>query len=194
MTTGYCFPILKDCTLKEFILGCARAVDYLAFMRDERMDAPIPDEAPGNQVESALQRLHEAQARQLALEGKTDDELRKVWATEEAGRRSRAEAMNAAAAAEAAKLEKMAEQVRSWNPPTPRHQSLKSFMLQQIDYSIPYRAKHRDLPLSIPFEKWKRDELGSLHAEVEDRQQDLKAAQARQADSTQWIKELKESL
>ena len=125
MEEGQAFP--------EFVLLCARAMGATIMMRDEPLDAPIPEFEPSDY---SSKRLAEARAELDRLIAMTGDERLAF------GQKKRDEAIERAKrylekdATENARLIEMRDQVSAWHPPTPDHVGLKEFMLDQINISM----------------------------------------------------------
>lgn len=134
MPTGYTATLMeKGQTFKEFIMGCARAFGALIEMRDSPNDAPIPDKFEPSDYHA--KRLIESREKLAKLKAMTDAEKEAFGQSEKAADIKRIEKWLEKDIAQNKRLEDMAAQVQVWNPPTPDHQGLKDFMLQQISIS-----------------------------------------------------------
>src|SRR5690349_4914266 len=136
MPTGYTAAITKDMPLETFVWLCARAFGALVTMRDDPMDAPIPQKLePSAHYRDSLER-----ARKRLLEVQ-------AWTPEDAladlvRRREQEDANMAKYRAEREETRRgyvrMLSLVEAWQPPTPDHWELKKFMLEQITGSIKF--------------------------------------------------------
>ena len=136
MPTGYTDVISNGVTFKDFVMQCARAMGACIMMRDDPPNAEIPErfepcdwnkkkfkEATASL--KILQCMGVAAAREKAgkeFKAKVADHVRQIEEKEELR----------------AKYLEMLVQVRQWQPPTPDHQGLKDFMIQQITDSIEF--------------------------------------------------------
>lgn len=135
MPTGYTAIIEENpnCTLKDYILRCSRAFGALISMKEDRLDAPLPDKlVPDSyyqkQYSLALEKLDAVKNLTLkevkvAVEREYQDKI--------ASRIDYIKTKNI----KTAQYDAMREEVKSWIPPSPKHEDLKTFMLQQLDIS-----------------------------------------------------------
>lgn len=194
MPTGYTADLYegKDVSLPQFVLTCARAFGATVTMRDEPLDAPIPDEfAPSDYHE---RRRAEARAALAEAEAWTDED-----AAREAGR-DYAKALAAYRESERKRLalkqryEAMLDQVLAWEPPTDDHVNLKTFMVEQLQESIrfdctPLPEPTREDPATYKARQVKRHtESIAYHA------REHAAEIARAEGRTQWVSALRQSL
>lgn len=136
MPTGYTSELHDgEQTFTDFVLTCARGMGALITMRDEPMDAPIPDEFTPS-MRYYLDSKASAEARLEALRAMTPEDIFRANQNDRA-------AVLAERAKEAVKrhdmrkrYEAMVAQVEAWEPPTEDHVGLKKFMLEQLHESI----------------------------------------------------------
>lgn len=133
--TGYTHHLIeKDLDFNGFVWCCARAFGALVLMRDDSMDAPIPEEFTPSKF--YVQQLRKAQSL-LEHWGNLNDHERRAWAEQHrreelaSWRERLAERVN-----ETRKLKTMLEQVEKWTPPTNDHAGLKTFMIEQLTTSM----------------------------------------------------------
>lgn len=124
----------KQATFAEFALRCARSFGALSSMRDDTLDAPIPDRIePTDYYYTKYQAAVETY---MHFESMTEEEaavaLRKVTKAFVKHRKESKEKNSA----ETAMYMDMLAQVIRWEPPTPEHRGLKRFMVEQIMASI----------------------------------------------------------
>lgn len=142
MPTGYTDGIKIDTPFADFALKCARAFGALIEMRDDPMDAPIPDEFPASNYHlENLERLiaEQDKAKSMTLEQATAEIERYNADQAKAG-----EEVRAKSAATRARYERMLDLASKWQPPTPAHQGLQDFMVQQITDSIKWDCHDED--------------------------------------------------
>jgi len=138
MPTGYTAMIEDGATFAQFLWGCAHAFGANGLLRDDGIDAPIPEYKPSEyekkQLDSALRRL-----RKLGKMSLTQAAL--LCQAEFDQQVKRNEETRLRYAQERAQYEAMRVQVEAWDPPTPDHAGLKAFMLEQIKISLPPTEK-----------------------------------------------------
>ncbi len=196
MPTGYTAELMeKGMEFKPFVLQCARAFGALIEMRDDPMDAPIPEKFEPDDYYT--KGLAEATQEQTRLQDMTDDEKIAFGVqTREENIASHQKSL-ANATTENERLSEMARQVKAWKPPTSEHNGLKEFMLDQIkismhdlSYSHQYlKEAEEKSPISyyasaVSSEAW----LIDYHTK-----ENLKECK-RAKDKTEWVKQLRMSL
>jgi len=134
MPTGYTADISKGITFNTFAMNCARAFGALVTMRDDPSDAPIPEAfSPSDYHSKAIATEREKLARLDTLSPlEAERGAAKEFDDAETARAVRL----ADRAALRAKYEAMLAAARAWVPPTPEHQGLHDFMVEQIESSI----------------------------------------------------------
>lgn len=196
MPTGYTARVMEtDISFRQFALSCARAFGALIEMRDDDMDAPIPEEFKPSPYYA--EHLAEARAEYGRLAEFDADAQAEFGSREkQAALKSQREYL-AKSREENASLKKMLEEVEAWAVPSPDHEKLKEFMIQQLTISF------HDL-------KWSEDSLQRIeekqpidfYNEALERalknipyyQKELLAEQSRVNERNEWLKQLRESL
>ena len=192
MPTGYTAAVVdgKITEFPEFALSCARASGALIMMRDDPMDAPIPDELKPepyskNQLEKAKARLAELNA--MTAE-QVQSACENAYATAQAGY----DAYEARCEEEDRRLKVMLGKVDLWEPPTANHVEMKKFMIDQLTISM--RGSYRSEPpvlLSPP--EWHEAEIKQAMKDVAyhagEHAKEIERAQGR----TEWLKALRSS-
>ncbi len=193
MPTGYTADVEsgKMTDFVDFAMRCAMAFGALITMRDDPMDAHIPDEIKPypwqkEQLEKAKKRLAEVQAMTLeeceaaalAARDKSAAE-HKRWIEEATTKNTR--------------YWEMMKQVEKWTPPTPNHEEMKNFMQQQLQTSMYSVPEGKEFPL-LSGEEWKQQELARVQGSVEYYTQEWSQECARAEGRTEWIRDLKMSL
>ena len=196
MATGYTSRIKDGATFRDFALICARGFGALVMMREESLDAPIPEEfAPSDyhqkelaKAEAELAKLNlltvEAAAH-LALEAYDNDVAITKGSLEVDD-----ELM--------AQYEAMLRQVNQWQPPTSDHTGLKDFMIQQIESSIKFDG-HREYHLAHPpellsGEEWIEKKTAGLTRDTQYHTAQHQEELERTASRNKWVKDLRGSL
>lgn len=194
MPTGYTAPV-GDGTVTEFqqfALQCARAFGALITMRDDPMDAPIPDEfTPSThhteQLAKATTRLAELQAmtpEQIAAAAHEAETTRiqqeREWAAERAQKKARYEAMLAHA--------------NAYVPPSEDHENFRQFMIDQLTESIRFDCPDCEIAPECSPEEWHAAALKSAEWSIQYHTEEGEQEVVRAAGRTQWIQQLKASL
>ena len=196
MPTGYTADVQrgKITDFPAFALLCARAFGATISMRDDGMDAPIPDEFQPSQHYAEWAR--EERARLDALLAMTPDEITAA--------RDEAEAKRAASLAEAeerraqelARYEAMLAAVKAWVPPTPEHVGLQAFMVEQLRESIRFDCgpvTYNSAPLPPPAE-WHAIQIKNTAANLDRNLRSQREEEERVAGRNAWVRSLRQSL
>lgn len=199
MPTGYTDAIKIDTPFSDFALRCARAFGALIEMRDDPMDATIPDEfaASSYHLEKLEQLITEQdRAKTMTLE-QAKEEIKAYNANQERGgaevRKKSAETR--------ARYERMLDLVSKWQPPTSEHQGLQDFMVQQITDSIKWDCHDSDdfveryyAPFSGTPAQWIAQAQERAAKDIEYHKKHHAEDCERARSRTAWVKALKESL
>lgn len=192
MPTGYSYPIEEDenYTFKEYLLSCARSCGALHSMRDKRKDAPLPDSIEPEPYH--LEELEKAKAKLENLEAMTDEQKELAATAQYARALKFATEANESVGVKRSRYEAMLTKVIAWVPPTPEHDELKKFMIEQIQTSFPTYIV--DLPKRMTGAEWAVEEHKDLATDIfyRERKSTEQVAWARKA--TAWVKALKESV
>lgn len=193
MTTGYTAIIEKKpgTTFAEFAMRCARGIGYLSCMCDHSLDTPIPEVIEPSAY--AEERLGEARAKLARAGAMTLDEA-DALAGEEYERYAAATAkLNAERGALRATFAAMRAKVEAWQPPTPNHEVLKRFMLDQIDGErVPDEVFVT--PARQTAAEFKATEIHSATEDVEHWERKTQMARESAAEANDWLRALRESL
>lgn len=196
MPTGYTADV-QDGTvtdLRTFALRCARAFGALIDMRDEHLDAPIPDVLPA----------HTSYYETSLANAKTD--LAKLSAMDEAAIAAAAEAYNAERLAyfnenrqktadQKARYEAMLAKVEAWTGgPT----ELKEFMIEQLRESIRFDTSGypgSDVPPeTLTADQWFTAESERIARDIAYAEKNIAEEQERTAARNKWLADLRASL
>jgi hypothetical protein len=138
MPTGYTEIIERrdDLTFREFALRCARGMGACIHQRDEGMDVLPRAEEPRPQdsrVGYHVAAKAKGEARLNELRGMSHEQARALWRAErEKAAHDNEESLRKCAALEE-KYMAMRDAALAWNAPSPEHEGLRRFMLEQID-------------------------------------------------------------
>jgi len=199
MPTGYTAIIEEGCTFEDYILRCARGMGALITMRDMPMDAPIPDvfePSPFYKDE-----LEKAKKEYEALCSMTVPEIERAAIAQYQNRKKGAEEGLAKEDEINKRYERIRAEVEAWVPPTPDHDGLKRFMLEQIDLctrnkmSSYYAQRLMELrEEKVDAQKWFEARKKDLLDSVERYARKWEEEKERCAERTKWVQELKKSL
>ncbi len=182
-------------SFEKFTLQCARAFGALIEMRDDPMDAPIPESFTPSTYHTERAKVLEREI--AALEAMTNEQriaygvakIERSLASLHDGLRKNTD--------ENARLDAMASQVQAWQPPSKDHEGLKKFMLEQIaisrDRSDYYHERIAELKAMHPLQIW-RDEVQSSKDFLASNQKSDREEIERCHGRTQWVRQLRESL
>ena len=196
MATGYTADV-KDGKISDFrvfAMRCARAFGALVEMRDDSLDAPIPEAfepstyhtnalATARAALARLQRMTVIQANRAAE--KAHAEAMREW--ERAQRTREIERTRYAA---------MLAKVRAWQPPSSDHVPLKKFMVEQLEESIRFDcgdvSEWKPKPLNGA--AWLAKEIERAQSDVAYHEEHLAEDIKRAAERTRWVQQLRDSL
>lgn len=182
-------------TLKQFAMRCARQFGALIDMRDEPLDAPIPERFEVDEYYRKNYERAKADYENFIANPPTDEELEKKYNDYVAEETEKAKRENEKRRILRERYNVMRVKVSKWIPPTPEHENLKSFMIQQLEDSLDWDCDEYEL--NIP----NRDEWietffspDSLRRRMYSRLEDLQKESVRVEERNRWLKSLRESL
>jgi len=192
MPTGYTAKLYdgEDVSFKDFLLGCAHAFNFR--MRDLPIGSEIPEPKMDDYYVKAVERDTERLATAKALT---------IEQAQQAASDTYVAALNAAANAELERLDhvkqynKMVAEVRAWVPPTPAHQGIKDFMLQQIGVSKhgDYMSKYVDEAKAKTPEVYFLSALSSATRDIKYHAEEHAKEVARTNERNEWSDQLSRS-
>lgn len=173
----------EDVTFSDFVMGCAGAFDE-------------SDESEADKYHDYVTQLEKAKADLARIEKWDDVEAdrqaqlaydralreRKEWLIELSAKRERYEVMLA--------------QVEVWTPPTPEHEALKSFMINQLERSIASDCKTNGVSdfVCLSGAAYKEDQLYCARRYVAYYADYAEAAKKRAEEHVKWMAALRQSL
>ena len=199
MPTGYTEIINREpeTTFEQFTWLCARNFGALVMLRDDS-NAPVPEAFEPSPYETA--RLEKAQAEVARLNAMTleqaGEEARREYEAEIQARAER----DSRRRAQAARYGMMLIKVEAWNPPTPEHDGLKKFMVDQLTESIKFDCSPIDYnspwyALPSPYgETWLLEKKAEAAKDLLRAKTNWQEEQERVAGRNAWIKALRDSL
>lgn len=136
MPTGYTAYIQdgKITTGKEFLKLCTRAFGIAIDLKEEPLDVPTPScFKPNPYYEKVYKESLKSRDKtyHMTFEEAKEDMINKFNNNKESAERCLKDYKN-----EDKKYFKVREEVERWIPPTPEHENLKKFCLEQIDMSL----------------------------------------------------------
>lgn len=199
MPTGYTSDIYegKDITVKDFISQCARAFGAYVMVRDEPLDAKVPDKFKPDtyhlkQLEKSKERLAQYQCMTTEeIEKKIDEDYHDMVKGNEKYYQEKIQLQK--------RYFNMLEKVEAWNPPTPEHNNLKDFCIKQLNESIQFDCGSLDKYESEKVKKqtpeeWINRRIESCLWDIEYHSKGWESEIKRVNERNAWIKQLKESL
>lgn len=200
MPTGYTHAISEGITFPDFALRCARAFGYLVGMREDSLDTQIPEEFepyPWHKEE-----LNKAQRQLGRIKNKTIGEMLEI--SKRAAERDHRTALKVETeirerSRELRKqYEAMLDEVFGWDPPTPDHVELKTFMIEQIRSSIEHDCCgdedwEDDPELLTPFDHLAR-RLVRIGSAIDYHTREWNDEVERTRQRNEWIQQLRASL
>ena len=198
MSAGYTVGIDsgKIKTGKEFLMLCARAFGACVEIRDEPLLVLIPERFESTDCYTELIAISRNKIAELQSLSKNEirERMDKSRRNIEQSYLERIEA----ARKTKEKYANILEEVERWNPPTPKHEELKRFAINQI--RITYDDINVKMPDSISKEfdvseeEWREAMVSSIEDDIhrykEYRQRDIDATKTR----NEWLAKLRESL
>jgi hypothetical protein len=194
MPTGYTSELYegKPQTFQQFALECARNFGAAIMQRDDAPGPVLKFVPPNTDYYDKSQAAAEAALEWFA--NASPDELAAKKAEEDAESEKRHQESVAKAEAQRERYEAMLVQVRAWTPPSPEHENLKQFMIDQLTESIDFDCKVYDHRSTRTVGQWMTasiaDHKRSIEYAIENRTKELERAASRKA----WMVTLAESL
>lgn len=196
MPTGYTCDVAdgKITTFAEFALKCARNFGALIVMRDEPMDAGIPDEFHPSPYH--LEEKTRLEAELKKLQAMTPEEIEAAAIAAFEGEISSAEGRERANKQQRARYEAMLLIARSWTPPTKEHSDLKRFMVEQLQESIKFDCDNFEptRPERKAPDEWLGEQLQRIGRGIAYHSKQNAEEVERTQKRNKWVKELRESL
>ena len=195
MPTGYTMDLYegKEVTFEEFVMKCARAFGALISMKDKPLDVPIPEILKPSDYHLreqviAWQRLAEVES----------------WDEEQAEREAERAYQEAVyerdkkiieQASIRRRYEEMLNRVRAWTPPTPDHEGLKQFMIEQLEKSIEFDCSYvPDEPKRLSGAEYKQQQIEKALSDIEYHKREYEEEIKRTHERNEWLNALRESL
>jgi hypothetical protein len=178
----------SEVTFSDWLLGMARG--YV--MQEYDADEPLPEEF--NPHPNYAERLAEAWNR-------FEEVL--AWSEETAEREAQAsfdveldewQQHQTEARARLGRYRAMMSKIKSWEPPTEKHQALKEFAIRQLREGFDNDSLPYDKPQKLTGEEFKRQELREALNRYSRRGEELGSERQAAENKTDWVKKLRASL
>jgi len=196
MPTGYTSDLYegKDIEFPDFVMKCARAFGALIEMRDDPMDAAIPDKFEASSYHTEQLEKAEADVARIKAWDDTEADRQAQLAYDRAQREYEESLAKRAAMRE--RYEAMLAQVKAWTPPTSEHQGLKDFMVKQLEESIDFDCgtDYLTVPERLTGAAYKEQQLHSARWNASYHTEHGEADKKRANERTTWIRALRQSL
>jgi len=198
MPTGYTSKIYEgeQVSGKEFIMTCARAFGALIEMRDEPLDAKIPEELKidthhNKALEKSKQELDKYRNMSIEEAQKlVDESYKKTVEDNKKYYDEKLELRN--------RYEKVLAEVEAWELPSQDHQNLKDYAIRQLEESILFDCGHiedyaKEVRKETP-EEYIQKQIDSCLWNIEYHQKEWENEVKRTNERNLWIKQLRESI
>lgn len=196
MPTGYTAAIKDGISFEQFALNCARAFGALVMMRDDPHDAQIPDQFEPSTWHA--NQLVELNSRLASLQAMSNEEAEAAALREHLDSVESAQNSSRESAELRSKYIAMLAQAHVWAPPTPDHEGMKTFMVQQIQDSIKWDCHaDDDARPQHTLESggtWRATQMANTAKSIEYHTRHNEDEIKRAAERTAWIKALRASL
>lgn len=195
MPTGYTAKLCDgDQSFEDFVLSCARAFGPLTFMREDPVDARIPDEVDSqiSYYEKAIKGISEDLAHAIAM---SPEEAEAGAAAEYEVLLKQFHQSVEKNRLVAARLATMRQKVFAWFPPSPDHENLKKFMLEQLQVTESHEGTcHSSPPVKMPGADWRVMRIQGFANNLRVYSETLINEISKTKNGNKWIKDLRTSL
>jgi len=195
MATGYTNPVKEGkVTFAQFVWVCARAFGALIEIRDDGLDAPIPESfQPSKYYKESVDR---AEAALRALEEMTETDIERAAVAEREAAADSAARIAAERQVSERRYLEMLSRVEAWEPPTTEHAGLKEFMIAQLTESIEWDCKPWRFESAPPktVAQWRADEFERRRAALARARESLADELKRIKSRNDWLAALRKSV
>lgn len=195
MPTGYTSGIADGISFEEFIMSCARAFGSLISLRDSNAAVPEKfevDDYYKRSIKKAEEELAKLREMELYEAGDEADKeyYRKLDQREESIQKQ---------ISLKEKYDTMFLKVKEWQPPSPDHDELKNFMIEQINTSIEFDCNidsdyYTGKIIKLTGERWLEREINSVLRNITYSKKRYSEECKRVNGRNLWLKQLRESL
>lgn len=195
MPTGYTADVGdgKVTDFNTFALRCARAMGALIMMRDDDMDAPIPEEFKPSDYNAKA--LVQARADLVAAEAMSLVEAEAAAEAEHSEALKSWRESRERTKATLARYQAMRAKVFDWQPPTADHVEFRKFMVDQLDESIRFDCNDYGKPkMAVPPEAWRDARIEKAKRDIAYHEEAHAKELERTKSRNEWVRALRESL
>jgi hypothetical protein len=194
MPTGYTCIIddHADVTFEQYVWRCARAFGALVLMRDDGMDAPIPEKFEASDYH--VKALERDTAKLIELEGMKLAQAKVLAAADHEAALRRWEETVVKESAIDARYQAIREKVEAWHPPSSEHVGLKEFMLEQLKTGRPRTSADDPEPTPKTAREWLDGQIKNVRWSVEYHTKELRKERERTDERNRWIAGLRSSV
>lgn len=205
MPTGYTADVQsgKMTEFRDFALLCARAFGATILMRDEPLDAKIPDEFTVDTRYS--DRVRDCREKLAELEAMTIEEAAAAARAENEQQHARRDELVRNSGKQLERYQSMLAKVKAWTPPSEEHVGMKKFMVDQLTESIKFdcHVDHDDArsfaercypPSPVDSAEWIQKKLDDARRDLGRALQSEAEEIERVASRNKWVRQLRESL
>lgn len=195
MATGYTAAIAEGISFPDFAMDCARAFGALITMRDDPTGTPIPERFEPSDYHAEAAEHARSELRDLLRMTPEEREAQAIaeWQSSEASRTRRLGEL----AELRGKYQAMLDAIRCWSPPSPDHEGLKQFMLDQVEKSIDWDCSddmYREPTPKKTGEEWFHERRALWEESVARHERDYREEVERVESRNRWVAQLRESL
>jgi hypothetical protein len=197
MPSGYTSTLAdQEQSFREFVLHCARAFGACIHQRDD----------PGNDLPKLLEEdtyhldeYNKALLKYKNFSEQTVGQWKQRFTQEKKDRIKRSQDRIKKNAKQIARYKLMLDKVKKWKEPSPLHQGLKDFMVEQLTQSIEwdtdkYAADELKSAKKLTFEPWKKEIIDSLKGSMDYHFEYIEKEKTKVVKANQWISALYDSL
>lgn len=194
MPTGYTYAVANgtETTLRQFALRAARGMGALIMMRDEPMDAPIPDRFEPHTYH--LEALEQARTRMAFLRAMSTDEITKAsiaWNNDNTASMQKAVQENDE---QRDRYNRLIAEVEAWEGSP---EGLKRFMLEQLRESLKFDVNDeptRYFPKPRSPEEWWGEECREAGKNITYHANEYEKEVERTEERNKWVAQLLDAL
>lgn len=196
MPTGYTSYIEDGeiTTGKDFLMLCAKAFGACVSMREDLLSKPIPESFEEDsyytnrliEVEKDLDKWKNITIEDAAEEYKSQIEYENKNIKESIEKQLE----------QYKSYEKVLQEIKEWNPPTPDHENLKNFAIEQINMCASNDISYWNNKLKeeqMPIEQWITLRIECIEENIARCKQRIEEEKERIKSRNSWIKQLRES-
>lgn len=197
MPTWYTEPVMngKMTSAKDYILRCAREIDYLSFMRDEPENTPIPETRPEDTYYKDLyDKAKKELSELLAMDENDIHRESEKWRQDKIKTKKEFCEM---IALENSRLTEMTKKLDAWQPKHESINNLRYFAIEQLGISRENTGdieKDIEKIRNITDNEWYENQLNRLNRDIPYWRDQITRKSMSVAVTNQWLKELRESL